>query len=250
MKVAAGRGRVPEFVSRPLPKGAGRPANAPPLAGGSRRPLRGLVLPIGLLLSCAWAWGAVGAQAPAGREASALLVNQAMAALGRGEDATDSAAKSAAYREGRELARQAIEADEANPDAHYAMFATNGRIMEMEGAVANLITVFRAKKELDRALELDPDHARSVAAKGIMLHRLPWLLGGRDGKAEQFLLRAIELDPHVVDARVELARLYAENGEPERAVAVLRDAAAAGGSDREAAEVRRLLADYENRPEP
>lgn len=219
-------------------------------SGPGRRAWCELPFAIVVWLWCACAAASAG-ELGAGRDASARLVEGSLAALERGEAAEDRERKYAAYREGRELAQAAVEAEESNPDAHYALFATNGRLMEMEGAVANVVTVFRAKRELDRALELDPNHARSVAAKGILLHRLPWLLGGRDSRAEKFLVRAIELDPRVVDARVELARLYDERGEPQRAATVLRDAvaaASAAGNEREAAEARRLLSRYESAP--
>lgn len=158
-----------------------------------------------------------------GDEARALT-NRSLDCLRRGEAGADREAKFAAYREGLALARQAIELEEANADAHFAAFANQGRIFLLEGVSANFMNLLRVSRDLDRALELNPNHADALAAKGGLHHKLPWVLGGDRKKAETYLKRSIELDANTVLPRIELAEMYREMGTPERSIPLLKEA--------------------------
>jgi tetratricopeptide (TPR) repeat protein len=161
------------------------------------------------------------------------LATESLDCLRKGEEATDPAEKIAAYRHGVELARQAIDADDNNADAHFAMFANQGRVMLHEGAVPNPVTLMEANRELNRALELNPNHADALAAKGGMYRQLPWVLGGSKEKASEYLARSVELDyEHACGARIELAELYRELGYPERGVPLLEKAVEIAQRDR------------------
>lgn len=152
------------------------------------------------------------------------LTNRSLECLRRGEAATDRQAKYDAYREGLDLARQALALNEANADAHFAAFANQGRIFLLDGVSANFLNLLRVSRDLDRALELNPNHADALAAKGGLHHQLPWVLGGDLKKAEFYLKRSIELDAHTVLPRIELAEMYREMGTPERSVPLLKEA--------------------------
>lgn len=182
-----------------------------------------LLLSVGLLVvagTVAFADG-TGSNASLAQE----LATKALDCLRRGEEATDPAAKIDAYREGVALARQAIAADDLNADAHFAMFANQGRVMLHEGAVPNPLTLMEANRELNRALELNPNHADALAAKGGMYRQLPWALGGSNEKASEYLARSVELDyDNACGARIELAELYRDLGYPERSVPLLKKA--------------------------
>src|SRR5205809_9691 len=91
------------------------------------------------------------------------VANRALACLRRGEDSYDDAVKLNEYRKGRELARQAVVLDDRNADAHFALFANNGRIMLLEGAGVNPVNLWKASAELERTLEIDPNHADALA---------------------------------------------------------------------------------------
>lgn len=150
------------------------------------------------------------------------LANQALECLRKGEEATHLEARLAAFNEGVELARKAIEVDDENADAHFAMFANEGRLLEHQGVVPNPVTLVRATRELNRTLEIDPNHADALAAKGGMYRQLPWMLGGNKEKAREFLVRSVENDyDNACGARIELAELYRELGEPERSIPLL-----------------------------
>jgi tetratricopeptide (TPR) repeat protein len=172
------------------------------------------------------------------------LAQRSIKLLKQGEDSPDPAAKERLYREGLDLAQRAVAADDTNADAHFALFANLGRVMLAEGAVPNPFNLLRVNRELERTLELNPDHSDALAAQGGMYRQLPRLLGGSLTKAEHCLQRSIALDSNAVGARIELARTYQDMGEPERGVTLLRDAivvAERAGKWRQIAEARRLL---------
>lgn len=171
------------------------------------------------------------------------LAAESLKCLDKGEAERDTDAKLAAYREGVELAQQAIDADDNNADAHFAMFANQGRIMLYDGVIANPATLVRATRELNRTLEIDPDHADALAAKGGMYRQLPWVLGGSKQKASEYLARSVELDyEHACGARIELAELYVDLGYPERSVPLLEKAVEVAKRDNKPEKLERAQA--------
>lgn len=154
---------------------------------------------------------------------AAELTAQSLALLEKGEDTTDEKARLALYQEGEKLAREAVELDDTNADAHFAIFANQGRQLLLEGAV-NPFSLLKVNRSLDRCLQLNPDHSDALAARGGMYRQLPRLLGGNLSKAEQDLKRSIELDPQATGARIELARTYHEMGEDQKVAPLLEQA--------------------------
>jgi FimV-like protein len=172
------------------------------------------------------------------------LTERALELLRRGEDATSAEEKLAAYSEGERLARQAVALDPTDADAHFAVFANHGRRLLAEGVGANPMKLLEVNRELDRCLALNPDHADALAARGGLYRQLPRLLGGSLDRAEEYLARAVALDPEAVGARIELAQTYCDKGEPERAAPLLEQAAYWAdkkGKPRQLREARALL---------
>ena len=162
---------------------------------------------------------------PALPESAQSLATKALECLARGENGVSNEARLAAYREGLRDAEAAVSADDENADAHYAVFANHGRIMLLEGGVANPFNVYVVNRELNRTLELNPNHVDALAAKGDMLRQLPRLLGGDLHEAAQYLRRAIELDRSAIRPRIELAEIYRDLGHPELGIPYLENAA-------------------------
>jgi cytochrome c-type biogenesis protein CcmH/NrfG len=79
-------------------------------------------------------------------------------------------------------------------------------------------------RELDRTLELDPGHLDALSSKGVLLIRLPTLLGGDVPRGEKMLERVLREDPTCITARITLAELYAERGARTDAVALAAQA--------------------------
>ena len=179
------------------------------------------------------------------------LAQRSLDLLRRGEDSYDPAAKAEFYRQGLDLARQAVAADDNNADAHFALFANLGRVMLADGATPNPLNLLRVNRELDRTLQLNPHHSDALAAKGGLCRQLPRLLGGSLSKAEQYLHEAIANDPNAVGARIELARTYRDMGKAAQGVEPLRLAmtiAEREGKTRQLYEARELLKVIESNP--
>lgn len=177
-------------------------------------------------------------------DAAQELATNAIACMKRGEDALSSAAKLSAYREGLALAKRALSIDDHNADAHFALFATEGRVMLLEGVAPNPVSLLKVNQELERCLELNPNHSDALAAKGGLYRQLPWVLGGDLNKAEICLKRSIEIDPNAVGARIELARTYRDKGQPELCAPLLNKAAELAqqmNKHRQLGEARELL---------
>ena len=208
-----------------------------------RQVVSGLILLLVVALVHPSPLHAEGPSAEQKRQAQSLAT-QALDCLHRGEDAADNEQKLTLYTQGLDLASRAVALDEQNSDAHFAVFANRGRILLLHGVTANPISLLQVNRDLERALELNPNHADALAAKGGLYRQLPWVLGGSLSVAESCLTKAIEIDPNAVEARIELAQTYNEMGHPERVLPLLRTAASIAdreGKAREAKEARDLI---------
>ncbi len=157
---------------------------------------------------------------------AATLALDAQSTLDLAEEEKDQRAKLARYREAREIGLEAIDLDKGNADAHFVVFATEGRIALLEGTIPNPVNLYNAQKRLNHVLELDPDHSHGLAAKGGLYRQLPWALGGDLKKAESYLKRAIAINPNAIGARIELAATYRDMGKTDGCVPLLDQAVA------------------------
>jgi len=203
-------------------------------------------LALALLFGSAVGWShpADASANPEAKRKAQALASQALERLVRGEDLNDKKAKMATYEEGLDLATRALALDEENADAHFAVFGNKGRILLLEGVGANPVSLLTVNRDLERALELNPNHADALTAKGGLYRQLPWVLGGSLTVAETCLTKAIQLDPEAVSARIELAETYREMGHPERSLPLLHDAATIAeqqGKKRQLGEARTLI---------
>jgi tetratricopeptide (TPR) repeat protein len=162
---------------------------------------------------------------PGAAHEAQMLARRALACLHRGEDASDPQKKRVAYEEGLQLAERAVQTDDDNADAHFAVFGNRGRLLLLDGTVPNPVSLMSVSRDLERAPELNPNHADALAAKGGLYRQLPWALGGSLAVAEECLTKAIDLDPNAVGARIELAATYRDMGQPQRSRPLLETAA-------------------------
>lgn len=177
-----------------------------------------------ILVSVAvWIGGAISAVA---QPATAELIAGALQACHDGRVAPDRSTRAALYEKGQALGEQAVAADEQSADAHFALFCNLGELMRIDGEVS-LSSMFgfrRMMKELNRALELKPDHLDALSAKGTLLVRLPSMLGGDPEKGEQVLRHVIHEVPEAVNARISLAKSYCKRGRHQDAVTLATEA--------------------------
>lgn len=164
------------------------------------------------------------------------------AAESRGDDETTRGL----YRQAGELAEKALAENPHSAQANFILFAARGRILLAEGPLKGLLHLHSVDGYLERALELDPQYAHALAAKGGLLLDLPFYLGGDPEQAERILRHAVELNPTGPGTRLGLARAMLRNGDPTGARQQLLRAAHYACVERRAKtlkEVGKLLAE-------
>jgi hypothetical protein len=128
--------------------------------------------------------------------------HEALALCEAAGDEVDRTARRALIDRGLALAEAAVEADDGDAAAHFAVFCNVGRRLELLPiGLGSLTGIGRVRREIDRALTLAPDSPAALTAKGLMLRRLPRLLGGDAAEGERLLRRALELVPDFAPAR-------------------------------------------------
>ncbi len=98
------------------------------------------------------------------------LTASARAECDAGRRATDRDARKEHFDRGQALAERAVALDDNNADAHFALFCNLGELMRLDGE--NLSQIFQLRRlmaEVDRTLELNPNHVDAMAAKGTLL---------------------------------------------------------------------------------
>ena len=163
---------------------------------------------------------------------------------GRGN--TDRAVRQQHFEAGQALGEQAIQLDDNLADAHFAVVCNMGELMRLDGeSIRSLLELRRLLAELDRTLQLDPNHVKAMATKGILLCRLPRLVGGDATAGERMLRRVVAEDPTAINSRLMLAKQCASRGEHAEARAfadsALQIARAEGRADA-IAEAQTMLA--------
>jgi cytochrome c-type biogenesis protein CcmH/NrfG len=116
--------------------------------------------------------------------------------------------------------------DDRSADAHFALFCNLGELMRVDGElnITSMMGFRRMTKELDRTLELAPDHLDALSAKGTFLLRLPFLLGGDKEKGEKLLRYVLLKSPQSVNARLSLAKSYCADGRHGDALSLASEA--------------------------
>lgn len=130
------------------------------------------------------------------------------------------------FEKGQILGEQAVTLDDRSADAHFALFCNLGELMRVDGelSITSVMGFRRMMKELDRTLELAPEHLDALSAKGTFLIRLPSLLGGDKEKGERILQYVLLKGPQAVNARLSLATRYCANGRHREAFLLASEA--------------------------
>ncbi len=112
--------------------------------------------------------------------------------------------------------QKAVATDPTNADGYYNMASTLHR-MGIARNDAN--TLSQAETLYNQCLDLDPNHQDCYRGLAVLLVET-----GRSDKAFNLLKNWALRSPQVADARIELARLYEEFGDPDAAKAYLTEA--------------------------
>jgi len=120
--------------------------------------------------------------------------------------------KLAAYDKGREAGRRAVELAPKNPEAHVWYGINTGRWGQTKGIMRSLFLLPTVREEIDATLALDPRNLRALALQGNVFFEVPRIAGGDRDKAEASFRKALEIDPHFTNARIDLARVLIASG--------------------------------------
>ncbi|MFH0855601.1 MAG: tetratricopeptide repeat protein [Candidatus Omnitrophota bacterium] len=116
------------------------------------------------------------------------------------------------------LALKVIEAgrnkvDLSNYTRAFCIYAgAKGMIAHYGGPLSKLINGVAAKPNLDKAEKLQPNSPGVLFGLGSFYLLAPGLAGGDKSKSEEYLKKAIKVDPNFADAYVRLAQLYKIKG--------------------------------------
>jgi Flp pilus assembly protein TadD len=114
---------------------------------------------------------------------------------------------------GQALAELALRADDHDGLAQLSLFCNLARRIQTSGpSLLRPFEMLRALQALDRAVALAPADPDVLTAKGALLVQLPRLLGGDLERGEQWLRRALAVDPHH-----DVARSYLDDTLARRA---------------------------------
>jgi tetratricopeptide (TPR) repeat protein len=169
------------------------------------------------------------------QESGQELSSRAQKECDLGRQAKDRAIRLAHFKRSQALAEEAVALDDQLADGHFALFCSLGEQLRIDGeSLSSAFGFRRMMTELDRTLELNPDHLDALSSKGTFLVRLPAVLGGDAVKGEHMLRRVIQRDPMSVNARLTLAKTYAARGNHEEAITLAREAMRIAEAERRA----------------
>lgn len=113
---------------------------------------------------------------------------------------------------GLKLAEQAVALDPKNAKYHALLAGTCGRLAQTSGLLKQLQFGRRAKKELDAALELDPNNEGALYGLALFYYAAPSMLGGDKQKAQAAADQLTKLNP--VRGYLTQAKLANERKDP------------------------------------
>ncbi|MBD3616849.1 MAG: hypothetical protein HUJ22_09775 [Gracilimonas sp.] len=144
------------------------------------------------------------------------------------------------YQKAFEYAEQTLEEYPDKGHAHFVYAVANGRISDISRTQVRIEKSHIIKKHAEKTLEMIPDYAPAwhllgiwnseisnvgsaqKMAAGVFSKGLPE--GASNSKAEEYILKAIELDPdQTLRFKLDLARHYNRAGETEKAIQILEE---------------------------
>lgn len=125
------------------------------------------------------------------------------------------------YEAGKTAADKAIKADPSNAMGYFWMAANIGRIGQYKGVLNSLFMLPDFKKYLGKAYEINKTDPNILEAYGEMYYELPWIAGGSDKKALEYLNESIKNDPNFTLSMVIMGKVYIKDGNYDKAREIL-----------------------------
>ena len=128
------------------------------------------------------------------------------------------------FKAGIEQAEKAVEAAPRSPDAHFWLAGLYGSYGEARGVLKSLFLVKPIRRELEAILEINERYQGGAAHRvlGIVDYKVPGFAGGNKRRAEERLLKALEIDATNAFNHFYLAEFYALTGKTKQALAHLK----------------------------
>jgi tetratricopeptide (TPR) repeat protein len=117
------------------------------------------------------------------------------------------------YQKGEKFAKFAIEKNPNDPEAHFWYALNKGGIGKANGVLNSLFMVDDLKKEAQKIIELNPEHAGAHLLLGEIYSSVPGPLGGDKKKAIEEFKMAISKDSIHTPSYVDLAETYKDIGD-------------------------------------
>ena len=163
--------------------------------------------------------------------------------------------KLAAYEQGRQAAKRAVDLAPRNVTAHLWYAIDTGRWGQTKGMMRSLFLLPIVREEIDTVLALDPKFPPGYSLAGHFYYEVPGMLGGDIDRAEKLFRTGLELDPTFTSMRVGLAKTLVKKGRVAEArkelEAVLAEKAPHNLADwtlKDSVEARELLESIRSKP--
>ena len=165
------------------------------------------------------------------------LVKAAEMNVALGNRQTDKNSKRLYYETALSFANRAFMADSNQADASYAMSMASGKMTDVETENRKIVAYVKdVKKYADRALSINPNHARANYTLGKWHYEMANLSGvkkmavklfygglpeGNLDDAIMYMEKCRSLEPYFVSNYLDLAKAYKDNRRPAQAIEVL-----------------------------
>lgn len=162
------------------------------------------------------------------------LWKAAREAVGLGEFERDEARRAELFGKGEEYARRAVAVNPDDAEGHFNLARALGRVALSLGTRDRIKYAGEVREHALRALQLNPDHPGALHVMGVWnaeVRRLSglsrmiartFLGGGVFGEASwdnavRYMERAVAVDPERLTHHLDLARVYADIGQTDKA---------------------------------
>ncbi len=139
-----------------------------------------------------------------------------------GYKATADKDKEAWYTKAEQAAKKAIKTDPNYPEGYFELARAQGRLAQFRGILASLNLASSVRDNLNKTLELKPDHDAAMVALAIWNLELAqkgvgWMYGASIKRVEPLFQKAISLNPTAIAHRLEYGSALIRLGKPDAA---------------------------------
>lgn len=125
------------------------------------------------------------------------------------------------YEAGQAAADKAIKADPKSAMGYFWYAANIGRVGQYKGVLNSLFMLPDFKKYLGKAYAIDKNNYNILEAYGEMYYELPWIVGGSDTKALDYLNASLKNEPNFTLAMAIIGKVYIKEDKYDEAREIL-----------------------------